>query len=116
MAGEDIAISAAVRRIFARHWVDNTLVSVMAHRGVVHITGIMHKVNAIDEKDDIGEDTLQIIESEIKRIKGVKRIIFSLDGWVKDGGQFIKTATRRKFEMKEERRILKEEERKGEQR
>jgi len=92
VAAEDIIISARVRRVFARHWLDATLVSIMTHRGVVHIAGILQKIHAVDEHDDVNEDLLQTIEQEIKRIKGVKRVVFTLDGWVKDGGQFRRIA------------------------
>jgi len=100
MAGEDIVISASVRRIIARHWIDNSFVSIMTHRGVVHISGTLRKINAIDANDEVGEDVLQSMEQEIRRIKGVKRIVFTVDGWVKDGGHFIKIST-----PKKERRI-----------
>ncbi|RKY17232.1 MAG: hypothetical protein DRP63_04030, partial [Planctomycetota bacterium] len=34
-----------------------------------------------------------IIEQEIRRIKGVKRVIYNIEGWLKDGGRFVKVET-----------------------
>lgn len=113
MAGEDMLINTRVRRIFAKYWLDATLVSIMTHRGVVHIAGVLHKIHAIDERDEVNEDLLQVLEQEIKRIKGVKRIIFTIDGWVKDGGQF-KRISPVKRESKTKRAIRKYFEEEGE--
>jgi len=74
------------------------LVSVMTRRGVVHLGGRLHKITAVDEYDDINEDELATIEQEIRRIKGVKRVIYNIEGWLKDGGRFVKVETVHKQE------------------
>jgi len=86
-------ITVRVRGVLARHWIDNMLVSVMTRRGVVHLGGRLHKITAVDEYDDINEDELMTIEQEIRRIKGVKRVIYNIEGWLRDGGRFIKVQT-----------------------
>ena len=91
MGAEDMKAAVLVRSVLARHWIDNTLVSIMVHRGAAHISGRLHKITAIDDKDDMNEDELMVIEMEIKRIKGVKRVIYNLEGWYKDGGRFVKS-------------------------
>jgi len=69
------------------------LVSVMTRRGVVHLGGRLHKITSIDEYDDINEDELIVIEQEIRRIRGVRRVIYNIEGWLKDGGRFVKVET-----------------------
>ena len=93
MGADDMKITVRVRGVLARHWIDNMLVSVMTRRGVVYLGGRFHKITAVDEHDDISEDDLATIEQEIRRIKGVKRVIYNIEGWLKDGGRFIKVET-----------------------
>ena len=95
-------ITVLVRAVLARHWIDNMLVSVTTRRGMVFISGRLHKITAVDEYDDVDEDELMIIEQEIRRIKGVKRISYNLEGWIKDGGRFVKVESVK--EKKRERR------------
>ncbi|RKY13289.1 MAG: hypothetical protein DRP82_05595 [Planctomycetota bacterium] len=98
MGANDMKITVRVRGVLARHWIDNMLVSVMTRRGVVHLGGRLHKITAVDEYDDINEDELATIEQEIRRIKGVKRVIYNIEGWLKDGGRFVKVETVHKQE------------------
>ena len=93
MGAEDMKITVLVRSVLARHWIDNMLVSVMTRRGIVSLSGRLHKITAVDEHDDINEDEMMVIEQEIRRIKGVRRVIYNLEGWMKDGGRFVKVET-----------------------
>lgn len=85
----DIATTAAVRRVFVRHWIDLGQLSLRASRGLVHITGQLDTVPEAQEKLD--PFVIADLFTEIQHIPSVKRVSVSLINWAQSGDQWQPT-------------------------
>jgi hypothetical protein len=76
-----LQIVARVRGVFARHWMDLGLISILYSQGTVRLQGTIQKLQQAG--DPVDEMLLSVIEQEIRRVKDVKRVNFNFDNWVK---------------------------------
>ena len=67
-------------------WVDLTLVSVRATRGVIHLTGHLQRMTA--SHNDFNQSGLREIDVRLRHIRGVRDAKYRLDNWRRnvDGG------------------------------
>ena len=96
MASGDFQINSRVRGIFAKHWLDTSQLSVVTIKGNVYIGGNVRKLPAVSLDVDVNEDLMEIINYEIGRIRGVKRVTYRLEDWRREGGKFISLTHRKK--------------------
>jgi hypothetical protein len=88
-----LQIIARVRGVFARHWMDLGLITIVFSNGTVRLQGRAQKLQQAGEPVD--EGLLNIIDQEIKRVKGVKRVHFNFENWVKTSSGWEKVKERR---------------------
>lgn len=74
----DAHINSRVRGVFARHWIDLQKVQFASSRGAVRISGELCFLDSEDDEDgaECTRARREILEYEIKRIRGVKRVHF----------------------------------------
>ena len=83
MAVTDIRINSMVRAVIARNWIDLQRLRYGSFRGTVRISGTLCYLGArASQNFDPGK--LEVLESEIRRIPGAKRIYFDLRNWRKN--------------------------------
>ncbi|MBK8980604.1 MAG: hypothetical protein IPM29_32270 [Planctomycetes bacterium] len=93
MSGSQYEIQAAIRRVLTRHWIDLDRVRFGAFRGVVRVSGELRA--AVPSAPDPSASLLDVLRSEILRIRDVKGVAFDLDNWVRDGEGRLVPAERR---------------------
>jgi len=86
---DDLNINCQVRKALVRHWIDLGKLSMRSTRGVVHLSGELHKISNTDGPLDTAM-VLTILQ-EIKRIRNVKRVTTDFRNWVYKEGtwQFV---------------------------
>ena len=89
MSEADLKINSKVRKVLVEANLDNSGVNVSTTSGVVLIRGEFQKFPGIKMRDRDIARMLTVIELNILRIKGVKRVTFSLDKWSKKKGKWI---------------------------
>jgi hypothetical protein len=88
-----LQIVARVRGVFARHWMDLGLITIMFSRGTVRLQGRIEKLQQAGEP--VNEMLLSVIEQEIKRVKNVRRVIFNFENWVRTSSGWEKVRERK---------------------
>jgi hypothetical protein len=88
-----LQIVARVRGVFARHWMDLGLITIMFSRGTVRLQGRLEKLQHAGEPVD--EMLLSVMEQEIKRVKNVKRVVFNFENWVRTSAGWEKVRERK---------------------
>jgi hypothetical protein len=89
MEATDAEIIRAARALFNRHWLDVQRVHVTAKRGTVRITGELVRLG---QKKMAADDPArpEVIELELKRLPGVKRVHIEVRNWIRvEGGTYI---------------------------
>ncbi len=76
MPASDFRINSLVRSVFARHWIDLRRVRFASFRGSVRISG---ELCVLGSRPDAAR--VEILESEIRDLKGVKQVYFDLSDW-----------------------------------
>lgn len=76
MAAGDIRIANSVRQILGRHYIKTAGVHIMVGRGGVRVIGRLERTEA-KAYMAIDEDYIHKLKNEIRRIKGVKTVMFS---------------------------------------
>lgn len=76
MGTEDVRITELVRRVFARHWIDQTDLRFSCTRGVLRFFGRLRRLPT-EEPVPLGESLVETITQEIRRIQGVEKVYFS---------------------------------------
>lgn len=95
MGANDFQINARVRGIFGKHWLDTGRTSVVTIKGNVYVGGVVRKLPGVSARIEINEDLLETIDYEIKRVRGVKRVIYRLEEWRKESGSFTRLKKRK---------------------
>ena len=94
MSVEDYRINAFVRSVLVKRWIDTSRVDFGTSNGVVYVRGILRQVygrKQLEEDDEEVDNLLALVrkvEKEIRRIPGVRDIVFKLDNFEKRGGQW----------------------------
>ena len=78
MATSDFKINCKVRSVFARHWLDLQRVRFASFRGTVRVQG---ELVVLGGEGRLEPTKIEVLETEIRRIGGVKRIVFDLANW-----------------------------------
>ena len=68
-------INSAVRSVLAKHWVDMNVLRISSTRGTVRIEGDMRLLPGHHPRQP-GAAKMERIQSEIRRIPGVRRVRF----------------------------------------
>ena len=76
MEVSDSRIKSLVKAVFARHWIDLQKIEYRSIRGTVHVRGELCRLSGRASVRD--RSLFEVIESEIKRIPGVKGIHFDV--------------------------------------
>ena len=76
MTGGDIRIANSVRQILGRHYIKTAGVHIMVGRGGVRVSGKLERTEA-KAFMAIDVDYIHKLKNEIRRIKGVKTVMFS---------------------------------------
>lgn len=72
-----------VRAVFVRHLIDLGRIVVQISMGGVHLRGSLARLPGATTP--LTPETVQAIINEIRRIRGVKRIVAELDNWSQAG-------------------------------
>ncbi len=78
MEVSDYRLNASVRSILFRHWIDLQRLSFGSFRGTIRVKGELSFLGS-NASANLGQ--LETIESEIRSIRGVKRVCFELSNW-----------------------------------
>lgn len=97
---DDWDINVSVRQELVKRFVDLRRIHFSTVSGIVYLKGSLiftkikgeeEKVVAtIEERLNAEKKRLSSLEKGIKKIKGVKGIIFSLEGWTKCGNEWVR--------------------------
>lgn len=71
--------------MLARYWLDVQKARFGSFRGIVRFTGRLSYLDPTHAKRNPGVSLLEILEGEIRRISGVKRVHFDLENWRRNG-------------------------------
>jgi hypothetical protein len=88
MSEKDLKINASVRRILVEHNLDLSVLHASTTSGSVKIRGQLRKLSLRRMSDRIALRTLGMLETSITRIKGVKRVSFSITNWERKKGKW----------------------------
>jgi hypothetical protein len=84
MGAGDFALNAHVRQIFARHWLETQGMNLITANGILSITGrLVFRTVKQGKGTEITPDFMGLLESELRGIRGIKRVRWQLDNWVK---------------------------------
>ena len=72
-----------VRRTLVRHWIDLDRLTILPVRETVIVSGEF-RVNRPDTNREATASLLSILEEELRRCHGVKRVRFDLENWTRD--------------------------------
>jgi len=76
MAAEDVRIAEQVRRVLARHWIDQTDLRFSCTRGVLRFFGTIRRIPT-DESLRITDNLIELLALEIRRLSGVEKVYFA---------------------------------------
>ncbi len=105
LAVSDFRINSLVRSVFARHWIDTAKVSVVTVKGSVFLGGSIHKLPGVASDIEINEALMETIDSEIRRIRNVKRVTYRFEEWRKEAGKFISLQRDKEADKERRKRI-----------
>ena len=78
-----------VRRAMIRHWIDLDQINISPQRGYVRVSGRVRTLQRDVNTRGIAS-LLVILEEDIRRCKGVERVLFDLENWHKNSeGEWI---------------------------
>ena len=103
MLKEDFVIRSHLRRVVARTEIDPAKLDFGTVRGIVYIKGYfqLSRLNADWDKTRVNESTagiLLIFEKKVRALPGVSDVIFQLQNWRKEKGQWVPIEAIRKEE------------------
>lgn len=90
MSEEDLKINAKIRKMLVENNYDVSLLNISSTSGAVAIRGELRKLTgrALSDHDIVRQ--LGVLEMNILRTKGVKRVSFHVKGWAKSKGKWRK--------------------------
>jgi len=106
MLKEDFVIQANIRRMLTRTNIDASQMDFGTVRGVVYIQGTFQLSRLdpswdSDKVKDFTVNTLYSLEKKIRRVPGVSDVIFQLNNWRKEKGQWFHVRIIKKEEKNE---------------
>jgi hypothetical protein len=86
----DHEINRRVRGVLSRHWVDLLSTSFVSRKGIVRVTGDLKRVGPQAGRA-LESTTLTVLDSEMRRLKGVQRVHFDLANWRRtEDGEWVR--------------------------
>jgi hypothetical protein len=93
MLEEDFTIQSNIRRILVRSNIDYSQIIFGTVKGVVYMRGLFKMARDYSGEGESIKDftakTLHTMEKRIKSIPGVMDVIFQLENWKKEKGQWV---------------------------
>jgi hypothetical protein len=96
MSAQDYRINAEVRRVLVSRWVDVTALQIGTTNGVVYLLGTFEplvesallRAGQTQEMDPVRrtQRLVQLVEKDLRRIRGVRDLVFNLRNARKKGG------------------------------
>lgn len=83
MGSGDFALTAHVRQVFARHWIETQGMHLVATNATLTIMGRIAFRSVKQGRSTINAEFLGMLEGEIRTIRGLKRVRWQLDNWTK---------------------------------
>ncbi len=80
VAISDFRVNSMVRSILCRHWIDLRALRFGSFRGTVRLVGELHLCESRDP-NAFTSSTLDVLETEIRRLPGVSRVYFDFKNW-----------------------------------
>ena len=80
MVVSDFRINSLVRSILAKRWLDLRPLKFGSFRGTVRVSGELYPRESRDPHS-LKSSTIEILEREIRQIRGVNRVYFDLKNW-----------------------------------
>jgi len=99
MSQADLDINRAVRTVLVKHWIDLGRISVRSSDGKLWVRGSLSRIAGVNE-----ELTPQIVEAmsdEMRRIRNIKQIYFSLENWNNDSGAWHEVGKKRQQQQQQ---------------
>ena len=89
MPVSDFQINARVRAVLAKRWMDTHRLKFGSFKGTVRFSGQLHALGN-RSASHLDAAKLEMIESELKRIRGVSRVFFDFTNWRKsETGEWV---------------------------
>jgi|SoiMethySBSTD1v2_1073268.scaffolds.fasta_scaffold2083659_1 hypothetical protein len=86
----DHEINRRIRAVLSRHWVDLASTNFASRKGIVRLTGDLKRVGPQAGRP-LESTSLTILDSEIRRQKGVQRVHFDLANWRRtEDGEWVR--------------------------
>jgi hypothetical protein len=76
----DHEINRKVRAVLSRHWVDLSSTAFASRKGIVRLTGDLKRVGPQAGRP-MESMSMNVLDSELKRVGGVQRVHFDLANW-----------------------------------
>jgi len=90
MAEADLKINSKIRKVLVENNLDTSALTVSTTAAVVSLRGQLRKLSGREMNDREIVRCLSVLETNILRTKGVKRVKFSVKSWGKKKGKWIK--------------------------
>lgn len=90
MSEVDLKINSKTRKILVENGLDTGVLTVSTTSGAVAIRGELRKLGGRELTERDTARLLTILESNILRSKGVRKVSFSIKHWMKKKGKWIK--------------------------
>jgi len=86
----DHEINRRIRAVLSRHWVDLASTNFASRKGIVRVTGDLKRVGPQAGRS-LESTTLTVLDSEMRRLKGVQRVHFDLANWRRtEDGEWVR--------------------------
>lgn len=95
---EDIHINSLVRKVFARHLINQEPMSFRTVHGKVCVYGWLERLPLSDQ--NLNSDTISTMMNEVERISGVTGISDELENWERSGKGWVMTPLGKKAQLK----------------
>jgi hypothetical protein len=86
----DHEINRRVRAVLSRHWVDLASTNFASRKGIVRVSGDLKRVGPQAGRP-MESTSLNILDSEMRRLSGVQRVHFDLANWRRtEDGEWVR--------------------------
>jgi hypothetical protein len=86
----DHEINRRIRAVLSRHWVDLASTNFASRKGIVRVTGDLKRVGPQAGRS-LESTTLTVLDSEMRRLKGVQRVHFDVANWRRtEDGEWVR--------------------------
>lgn len=87
MSVADLDTNRQVRKVFVKHWLDLGRLSIRSSKGKVWIRGSLTRISGV--RGELTTPIVDVVFSDIKRIKAVRTLTIELDNWANDDGRWV---------------------------